>query len=146
MDNKEAIKRVEEMFGSHLEFVWHQIMQLSLSGELCDVTFYKRKPAINVKIDQKIMLLIGLFSLIFVTTITITSVDSTLDTNISIKIIDFGIVTQGNPRVFQPNLLTIWTNASHYTITTTTPIELTTILLGITVIAIRRIFTSEKDL
>jgi hypothetical protein len=54
MDTKEAIKKIEEVFGSRLGFLGHQVIMLSLSGQLCDVTFYKRNPVLDVSIDQKI--------------------------------------------------------------------------------------------
>ena len=56
MDTKEAIEKIEEKFGSRLGFVGHQITMLSTTGQPCDITFYKAKPAIRVKIDQQISL------------------------------------------------------------------------------------------
>jgi hypothetical protein len=54
MDTKEAMKKIEDAFGSRMGFLGFQITMLSMTGQPCDVTFYKKKPAIDVKIDQKI--------------------------------------------------------------------------------------------
>jgi len=54
MDNKEVMKKIEEEFGSRLGFLGHQVTMLSMTVQLCDVTFYNRKPALDVSIDQKI--------------------------------------------------------------------------------------------
>ena len=54
MDKKEGMKRIEERFGSHAGLLGYLIINLSISGQPCDVTFFKRDPAINVKIDPKI--------------------------------------------------------------------------------------------
>ena len=56
MDTKEMVQKLEEEFGSRLGFMAQQIQFLSMTGQRCDVTFYNKKPAINVKIDQKIHL------------------------------------------------------------------------------------------
>lgn len=58
MDIKEATKKIEKEFGSRLSFIGHQILMLSTFGQPCDVTFFKKKPAIDVKIDQQIALAI----------------------------------------------------------------------------------------
>ena len=54
MDSNEMMKMIEEKFGSRMAFLGQQLLMLSLTGQPCDVTFYKRKPALNVKIDQKL--------------------------------------------------------------------------------------------
>lgn len=54
MDTKEAMKKIEEEFGSRLGFLGYQVTMLSMTGQPCDVTFYNRKPALDVSIDQKI--------------------------------------------------------------------------------------------
>lgn len=54
MDTQDAVKKLEEQFGSRYGFLGHQLIMLSMMGQPCDVTFYKKKPALNVKIDQKI--------------------------------------------------------------------------------------------
>ncbi|TLS17237.1 MAG: hypothetical protein FDZ72_15250 [Betaproteobacteria bacterium] len=54
MDSNEIMRKIEEEFGSRMAFLGNQILMLSLTGQPCDVTFYKKKPALNVKIDQKL--------------------------------------------------------------------------------------------
>jgi hypothetical protein len=54
MDTNEAMKRIEEEFGSRLGFLSYQVTMLSMTRQPCDVTFYNRKPALDVTIDQKI--------------------------------------------------------------------------------------------
>ena len=54
MDRKEEMKRIEEEFGSHSGLVAHLTITLSMSEQPCDVTFFERGPALNVKIDPKI--------------------------------------------------------------------------------------------
>ena len=56
MDTNEMVDKLEEEFGSRLGFMAHQIQLLSMTGQRCDVTFYEKKPAIEVKIDQTISL------------------------------------------------------------------------------------------
>lgn len=56
MDANEMMKKIEEKFGSRVGFLAHQIITLSMTGQRCDITFYDRKPAIEVKIDQQINL------------------------------------------------------------------------------------------
>jgi len=56
MDTKEMIANLEKEFGSRLAFLGHQILMLSMTGQKCDITFFKKKPAIDVKIDQQINL------------------------------------------------------------------------------------------
>jgi len=56
MDANEAMKKIEKEFGSRLAFIGYQIVILSMTGQPCDITFYKRKPIINVTIDQQINL------------------------------------------------------------------------------------------
>lgn len=56
MDEKEAKRRIEKEFGSRFGFLGYQILMLSMTGQPCDVTFFKKKPAIDVKIDQQISL------------------------------------------------------------------------------------------
>lgn len=47
---------IEKEFGSRFGFLGHQILMLSMTGQKCDLTFFKKKPAIDVKIDQQINL------------------------------------------------------------------------------------------
>jgi len=54
MDTNEIMKRIEEKFGSRLGFLGYQVIMLSITGQPCDVTFYNRKPSLDVRIDQKI--------------------------------------------------------------------------------------------
>jgi len=56
MDTNDMIKRIEKEFGSRLAFLGFQIIMLSMTGQPCDITFFKKKPAINVTIDQQISL------------------------------------------------------------------------------------------
>ncbi len=54
MDIKEGINKLLEHFGSREAFIANQLLTLSISGQPCDVTFYNRKPAIDVNIDPRI--------------------------------------------------------------------------------------------
>ncbi len=54
METKDAMERIQQEFGSRYGFLGHQLIMLSMTGQRCDVTFYKNDPAIDVKIDQKI--------------------------------------------------------------------------------------------
>ena len=56
MDTKEMIAKIEKEFGSRMGFLGYQILMLSMTGQKCDITFFKKKPAIDVKIDQQITL------------------------------------------------------------------------------------------
>jgi hypothetical protein len=56
MDTDEARRRLQERFGSREAFLGYQIVMLSQLGQPCDVTFYRRKPIIHVKVDQQIAL------------------------------------------------------------------------------------------
>ena len=58
MDTKEMIAIIEKKFGSRIGFLGHQILMISMTGQRCDITFFKKEPAINVKIDQQINLAI----------------------------------------------------------------------------------------
>ncbi len=51
---QEAIKRLEQHFGSREGMLTHNLTALSSSGRPADVTFYRRKPLINVHIGTKI--------------------------------------------------------------------------------------------
>lgn len=59
MDTNEMMKKIEEKYGSWFGFLAHQIITLSMTGQRCDITFYDKKPAIEVKIDQQINLALG---------------------------------------------------------------------------------------
>jgi hypothetical protein len=56
MDTKEMIEKIEEKFGSRIGFLGHQILMLSMTGQKCDITFFEKRPAIDVKIEQQINL------------------------------------------------------------------------------------------
>lgn len=56
MDAKEATKRLEEHFGDRITMIGFCLIQLSMSGQPCDVTFYRRKPIISVCVDQQLSL------------------------------------------------------------------------------------------
>ena len=56
MDTKEMIAKIGKEFGSRMGFLGHQILMLSMTGQKCDITFFKKKPAIDVKINQQIHL------------------------------------------------------------------------------------------
>jgi hypothetical protein len=56
LEKKEIISRVEKEFGSRFGFLGHQILTLSMTGQKCDITFFKRKPALDVKVDKQINL------------------------------------------------------------------------------------------
>lgn len=51
---QEAIKRLEQHFGSREGMLTHNLTMLSSSGQPADITFYRRKPLINVQISTKI--------------------------------------------------------------------------------------------
>lgn len=57
-DKQKALQKLQEHFGDRIGLLGFTILTLSMSGQPCDVTFYKRKPAIDVKIDSKITLAI----------------------------------------------------------------------------------------
>jgi len=54
MDIKEAIEKILEHYGSREAFLGNQLVTLSMTGQFCDVTFFKKKPAIDVIIDPRI--------------------------------------------------------------------------------------------
>ena len=56
METSAAIKRLEKNFDSRVAFLGHQMLMLSMTGQPCDVTFFKREPAIDVTIDPQINL------------------------------------------------------------------------------------------
>lgn len=51
---QEAIRRIEQHFGSREGMLIHHLTVLSSSGQPADITFYRRKPLINVRISTKI--------------------------------------------------------------------------------------------
>ena len=56
MDRNKMIKKIEEEFGSRIGFLLHQITTLSMTGQPCDITFFKEAPLIDVKIASQITL------------------------------------------------------------------------------------------
>jgi hypothetical protein len=56
MNIDEGLRKIEEMFGSRLVFLGHQILTLSTSGQPCDITFYEREPAVDVTVDPQLSL------------------------------------------------------------------------------------------
>ena len=50
MDTKEAMERLCELFGSRINFLAFQLATLSMSGQPCDVTFFEKKPILDVKV------------------------------------------------------------------------------------------------
>jgi len=51
---QEAMNRLEQHFGSRVGMLTHNLTILSSSGQPADITFYRRKPLINVQISTKI--------------------------------------------------------------------------------------------
>lgn len=51
---QEAIKRLEQHFGDRVGMLTHTLTLLSTSGQPTDVTFYKRKPIIDVRVSVKL--------------------------------------------------------------------------------------------
>ncbi len=56
MDAKEAIKKLEEFYGSRESALGYMLVQLSTFGNPCDVTFYHRAPLLDVRVDQQLAL------------------------------------------------------------------------------------------
>ncbi len=56
MDTIEMMGKIKEELGSRLGFLGYQILMLSMTGQPCDITFFKKEPAIDVKIDPQITL------------------------------------------------------------------------------------------
>lgn len=51
---QEAIKRLEQHFGNREGMLTHTLTLLSTSGQPADITFYKRKPILNVRVSAKL--------------------------------------------------------------------------------------------
>lgn len=56
MDTNEAMKKITEQFGSREGFLGYQLVMLSMMGQPCDITFYKRKPLLHVIIHERLSL------------------------------------------------------------------------------------------
>ena len=54
MDINEIKKKIDDEFGPRMGFLGAEILALAMTGQPCDVTFYERKPALGVTIDQKV--------------------------------------------------------------------------------------------
>ncbi len=54
MDIPKAIEKIIENYGSREAFLGNQLVTLSMTGQPCDVTFFEKKPAIDVVIDPRI--------------------------------------------------------------------------------------------
>ena len=55
MDTKEAIAKITEQFGSRESFLGYTLVTLSMSGQPCDITFYK-KPLLDVTVHERLSL------------------------------------------------------------------------------------------
>ena len=51
---QEAIKQLEKHFGDREGMLTHSLTLLSTSGQPTDVTFYKRKPILDVRVSAKL--------------------------------------------------------------------------------------------
>lgn len=51
---QEAMKHLEQHFGSREGVLTHQLTMLSTSGQPTDITFYRRKPLVNVRVSTKL--------------------------------------------------------------------------------------------
>ena len=58
MDQAEAMKRLQETFGSRESHLGFQLLTLSTTGQPCDVTFYKKKPILDVRVNEQMGLAI----------------------------------------------------------------------------------------
>ena len=54
VDYQDAIKKIEAHYGSREAFLGQMLIRLSMTGQPCDITFYKRHPLLDVKIDQQL--------------------------------------------------------------------------------------------
>lgn len=51
---QEAMKRLDEHFGGREGMLIHTLTMLSTSGQPTDVTFYRRKPLLDVRVSTKL--------------------------------------------------------------------------------------------
>ena len=56
MDRQTAMKRLKEEFGDRLGMLGYTLIMLSQTGQPCDLTFFKRKPMLDIVIDQRLAL------------------------------------------------------------------------------------------
>lgn len=54
LTTQEALKRVVQDFGSREGVLTHTLTMLSSSGQPTDITFYRRKPILNVQVSTKL--------------------------------------------------------------------------------------------
>jgi len=54
LTTQEAMKRLEQHFGSREGMLAHNLTMLSASGQPVDITFFRRKPLIDVQVSTKI--------------------------------------------------------------------------------------------
>ena len=59
MDAKQVLKKFQDLFGSRESFLGHQLIELSMLGQPCDVTFFNRKPILEVAIDPQLHLAVA---------------------------------------------------------------------------------------
>jgi len=53
------LKKLEERFGSREGMLMHLLLDLSMSGQPCDITFPDREPMLDVVVDQQLYLAIA---------------------------------------------------------------------------------------
>lgn len=51
---QEAMRRLEQYFGSREGMLTHTLTTLSMSGQPADITFYRRKPILDVRVSTKL--------------------------------------------------------------------------------------------
>lgn len=51
---QEAMSRLEQHFGSREGVLTHTLTTLSMSGQPADITFYRRKPILDVRVGTKL--------------------------------------------------------------------------------------------
>jgi hypothetical protein len=51
---QEAMQRLEQHFGGREGMLTHTLTMLSTSGQPTDVTFYRRKPILDVRVSTKL--------------------------------------------------------------------------------------------
>ena len=53
---QEAQRKFTELFGSREQVILRQLIHCSMTGQPCDITFFNRKPAINVTVEERLFL------------------------------------------------------------------------------------------
>lgn len=54
MNTRDAAQTLLNHFGSREAFLGSMLVNLSVTGQPCDITFYSRQPVIDVVVDQRI--------------------------------------------------------------------------------------------